>query len=135
MHQERGSAPHCALGHRRLCVIDPAGGAQPMYRKEGNGTFVIVYNGEIYNAQELRQELRCRGYRFRTKCDTEVVLIAFIEWGPASVEKLNGIFAYAIWTGHDQQLFMARDRLGVKPLFYVKTNGTLLFGSECKNQW
>lgn len=125
-------SPHCALGHRRLSVIDPVGGAQPMYRKEGNGTFTIVYNGEIYNAQELRQELRCRGYRFRTKCDTEVVLVAYIEWGAASVEKLNGIFAYAIWTGHDQQLFMARDRVGVKPLFYSESNGTLLFGSEPK---
>lgn len=123
---------HCALGHRRLSVMDPANGAQPMYRKVGNGTFTIVYNGEIYNAPELRQELRCRGHQFRTKCDTEVVLIAYIEWGPASVEKLNGIFAYAVWSGHDQRLFMARDRVGVKPLFYTESDGMLLFGSEPK---
>lgn len=123
---------HCAFGHRRLSVIDPEGGAQPMHRSEGSGTFTIVYNGEIYNARELRAELRCRGYRFKTTCDTEVVLISYIEWGAASVEKLNGIFAYAIWSDHDQQLFMARDRFGVKPLFYTTSHEMLLFGSEPK---
>jgi asparagine synthase (glutamine-hydrolysing) len=126
------TSPHCVLGHRRLSVIDPANGAQPMVREDGNETFVIVYNGEIYNAPELRQELRCRGHRFRTKCDTEVVLVAYMEWGPASVEKLNGIFAYAVWSSRDERLFMARDRVGVKPLFYAECGGMLLFGSEPK---
>jgi asparagine synthase (glutamine-hydrolysing) len=126
------TSPHCSLGHRRLSVIDPENGAQPMVREDGNGTFVIVYNGEIYNAPELRRELESRGRRFRTRCDTEVVLVAYMEWGPASVEKLNGIFAYAIWSTHDERLFLARDRVGVKPLFYTERGGTLLFGSEPK---
>lgn len=126
-------SPHCAFGHRRLSVIDPENGAQPMIRQDERGTFVIVYNGEIYNAIELRQELRCRGHRFQTKCDTEVVLAAYMEWGADSVEKLNGIFAYAVWNSAEQRLFLARDRLGVKPLFYAFTDdGSFLFGSEPK---
>jgi len=126
-------SPHCAFGHRRLSVIDPENGAQPMIRQDERGTFVIVYNGEIYNAVELRRELRCRGHRFRTNCDTEVVLVAYMEWGAASVEKLNGIFAYAVWNSAEQRLFLARDRLGVKPLFYAFTDdGSFLFGSEPK---
>jgi asparagine synthase (glutamine-hydrolysing) len=126
-------SPHCAFGHRRLSVIDPENGAQPMIRQDERGTFVIVYNGEIYNAAELRRELRCRGHRFRTNCDTEVVLVAYMEWGAASAEKLNGIFAYAVWNSAEQRLFLARDRLGVKPLFYAFTDdGSFLFGSEPK---
>jgi len=126
---------HCALGHRRLSVIDPANGAQPMVRpSKGNEDHqhVIVYNGELYNTQELRDELRRRGYRFRTSCDTEVLLLSFIEWGPACVERLNGIFAFAIWSTEREQLFLARDRLGVKPLFYRHDGDRLLFGSEPK---
>jgi len=123
---------NCALGHRRLSVIDPENGAQPMERKLGGETFTIVYNGEIYNAPELRAELRGRGHEFRTMCDTEVVLVAYMEWGPASVERLNGIFAYAIWSDSAGQLFMARDRLGVKPLFFARKDDMFLFASEPK---
>ncbi len=123
---------HCALGHRRLSVIDPVNGAQPMIREVGGYTYSIVYNGELYNALELRRELEQRGHRFQTNCDTEVLLISFIEWGRACVERLNGIFAFAVWTDQEQSLFLARDRLGVKPLFYAYLNGVFLFGSEPK---
>jgi asparagine synthase (glutamine-hydrolysing) len=126
---------HCAFGHRRLSVIDPAGGAQPMIRPlrtAEDQDCIIVYNGELYNAPELRRELVGRGYHFSTTCDTEVLLIAFVEWGPACVDKLNGIFAFAVWRTDNQSLFMARDRLGVKPLFYRVTEGRLLFASEPK---
>ncbi|MGG1312443.1 asparagine synthase (glutamine-hydrolyzing) [Cohnella laeviribosi] len=126
---------HCAFGHRRLSVIDPANGAQPMVRPTKyaeDRDCVIVYNGELYNALELRKELERLGYAFRTTCDTEVLLLAYVEWGPACVEKLNGIFAFAIWRTDEEQLFMARDRLGVKPLFYRREEGRLLFGSEPK---
>ena len=123
---------HCALGHRRLSVIDPDNGAQPMIRKQGDDTYVVVYNGELYNAPELRDELRQRGFNFLSHCDTEVLLNAFIEWGPACVERFNGIFAFAAWNGRKQSLFLARDRLGVKPLFYANHNSCFLFGSEPK---
>ena len=124
--------PHCALGHRRLSVMDPANGAQPMSRKAGENTYVIVYNGELYNAPELRRELELRGHAFQTTCDTEVLLVSYIEWGKACVDRLNGIFAFAVWNDEEQSLFLARDRLGVKPLFYSYMNGRLLFGSEPK---
>jgi len=125
----------CALGHRRLSVIDPVNGAQPMVRPARAASAaeaVIVYNGELYNAPELRSELERLGHRFRTTCDTEVLLLSFVEWGPACVDRLNGIFAFAIWETEAQRLFMARDRLGVKPLFYRLEEGRLLFGSEPK---
>ncbi|XID93579.1 asparagine synthase (glutamine-hydrolyzing) [Paenibacillaceae bacterium WGS1546] len=125
----------CAFGHRRLSVMDPAGGAQPMVRPAkgaDNHDCVIVYNGELYNAPELRKELESLGYRFRTTCDTEVLLLAYVEWGPDSVDKLNGIFAFAVWHTAERKLFMARDRMGVKPLFYRREEGRLLFGSEPK---
>jgi len=123
---------HCALGHRRLSVMDPANGAQPMIRSAGEHTYTIVYNGELYNAPELKKELEARGHRFRTTCDTEVLLVAFIEWGRACVDRLNGIFAFAVWSDKDQALYLVRDRLGVKPFFYSYQHGTLLFGSEPK---
>ncbi|MCS7458764.1 asparagine synthase (glutamine-hydrolyzing) [Paenibacillus doosanensis] len=123
---------HCALGHRRLSVMDPENGAQPMIRKVGENTFTIVYNGELYNAPELKKELELRGHAFRTTCDTEVLLVSFIEWGRACVDKLNGIFAFAVWDSLEQTLFLVRDRLGVKPFFYSYSNGRLLFGSEPK---
>ncbi|RED64076.1 asparagine synthase (glutamine-hydrolyzing) [Cohnella lupini] len=126
---------HCAFGHRRLSVMDPANGAQPMVRPaKGSDTHdcVLVYNGELYNAPELRKQLEVIGYRFRTTCDTEVLLNGFVEWGPECVEKFNGIFAFAIWHTAEESLFMARDRLGVKPLFYRREEGRLLFGSEPK---
>ncbi|WP_079909997.1 asparagine synthase (glutamine-hydrolyzing) [Paenibacillus sp. 32352] len=123
---------HCALGHRRLSVMDPANGAQPMVRKYGDNTFSIVYNGELYNAPELKKELEQRGHKFYTTCDTEVLLVSYIEWGRACVDRLNGIFAFAVWNSLEQSLYLVRDRLGVKPLFYSYSNGRLLFGSEPK---
>ncbi|WP_308634800.1 asparagine synthase (glutamine-hydrolyzing) [Paenibacillus silvisoli] len=125
-------SPHCALGHRRLSVIDPANGAQPMVRTSDDDKYVLVYNGELYNALELKKELESRGRRFTTTCDTEVLLVAYMEWGPACVEKFNGIFAFALWDSKEQHLFMARDRVGVKPFFYAKQLGRLVFGSEPK---
>jgi len=121
-----------ALLHQRLCVVDPAGGSQPMMIENGEHKYVIVYNGELYNTPELRNELLGRGHTFRSHSDTEVLLTAFIEWGAACVERFNGIFAFAIWSEREQSLFMARDRLGVKPLFYAERNGSFLFGSELK---
>ncbi|ABO51316.1 asparagine synthase (glutamine-hydrolyzing) [Desulforamulus reducens MI-1] len=121
-----------ALGHRRLAVVDPEGGAQPMVRMIGNKTYVIVYNGELYNTPELRRELLYRGYTFQGHSDTEVLLTSYIEWGPRCVNKFNGIFAFGIWDEVEQTLFMARDRLGVKPLFYAKRSTAFIFGSELK---
>lgn len=123
---------HCALGHRRLSVMDPENGAQPMVRKQGDYTYTIVYNGELYNAPELKKELELRGHQFRTTCDTEVLLVAFIEWGKACIDRLNGIFAFAAWNDQEQSLTLVRDRLGVKPLFYSHQDSVLLFGSEPK---
>ncbi|OPA80296.1 asparagine synthase (glutamine-hydrolyzing) [Paenibacillus selenitireducens] len=122
----------CALGHRRLSVIDPENGAQPMIRTVGDDRYTLVYNGELYNAIELRKELEGRGHAFRTTCDTEVLLVAYIEWGPACLDRFNGIFAFAVWNEKEQHLFLARDRLGVKPLFYAEVNGLFIFGSEPK---
>ncbi|XEQ91902.1 Asparagine synthetase [glutamine-hydrolyzing] 3 [Sporomusa carbonis] len=124
--------PHAALGHRRLSVIDPVGGAQPMIRFRGEQKFVITYNGELYNTPEIRQELEARGHTFSTHCDTEVLLVAFIEWGPACVERFNGIYAFGIWDEANQSLFLARDRIGVKPLFYAERGSSFIFGSELK---
>ncbi|WP_127529765.1 asparagine synthase (glutamine-hydrolyzing) [Paenibacillus kobensis] len=123
---------HCGLGHRRLSVIDPENGAQPMIRRDGDRTCVVVYNGELYNAPELRAELESRGRSFTTNCDTEVLLISYMEWGKSCLERFNGIFAFAVWDSAEQHLFLARDRLGVKPLFFREGNGTFMFGSEPK---
>lgn len=124
---------HCALGHRRLSVIDPENGAQPMSKSMGPWKFTIVYNGELYNTSELRQELRCKGYTFQTHCDTEVLLAAYMEWGRQCLARLNGIFAFAVWDEKEKKCFLARDRVGVKPLFYAFQNDGLLFGSEPKS--
>jgi asparagine synthase (glutamine-hydrolysing) len=124
---------HAALGHRRLVVVDPVGGGQPMTRRRGERVFTIVYNGELYNTLELRRELEARGHRFLTRnSDTEALLTAYMEWGPSCVERFNGIFAFAIWSEADQTLFLARDRLGVKPLFYTQRGSAFIFGSELK---
>jgi len=128
----RWLSPTAALGHRRLIVVDPAGGGQPMVRRREDNTYVLVYNGELYNTPELRQELAARGHTFEGHSDTEVLLLSFMEWGPACVERFNGIFAFAIWSEAEQSLFMARDRLGVKPLFYAQRGSSFLFGSELK---
>ncbi|MFD2670529.1 asparagine synthase (glutamine-hydrolyzing) [Marinicrinis sediminis] len=124
---------HCGLGHRRLSVIDPENGAQPMSRQIGPWKYTIAYNGELYNAPELRQELRCLGYTFQTHCDTEVLLLAYMEWGKKCLDRLNGIFAFAVWDEKEKKCFLARDRVGVKPLFYSDAHGALLFGSEPKS--
>lgn len=126
--------PHVALGHRRLAVIDPAGGAQPMARPSGvtDAPLVLTYNGEIYNFAELREVLAARGHVFRDRSDTEVLLNAYREWGVACVDHLVGIYAFAIWDAAREELFLARDRMGVKPLYYHPYPGGLVFGSEPK---
>lgn len=125
--------PNAALGHRRLIVVDPEGGRQPMTRSYWGNRYTITYNGELYNTLEIRRELENRGYHFQTRSsDTEVLLTAYIEWGTECVKKLNGIFAFGIWDEDEQILFLARDRLGVKPLFYYHQDGFLLFASEPK---
>jgi asparagine synthase (glutamine-hydrolysing) len=119
-----------ALGHRRLSIIDLAGGGQPM-SLEG-GRYQIVYNGEIYNYVELRAELEKRGCVFRTQSDTEVILHQYARDGAEALQRFNGMFAFAIWDRDEQRLFLARDRLGVKPLHYCVRDGELIFGSELK---
>lgn len=118
--------PDTALIHRRLSVIDPENGAQPMHF----GKYVIVYNGEIYNAHEVREELKSYGYKFDTHCDTEVVLKAFAKWKEESVKKLNGIFAYAVFDKEEKSLFLTRDRIGVKPCYYAKVGDIFAFASR-----
>lgn len=125
-------SPHAALGHSRLVVVDPLGGSQPMTRSQGGETYTLVYNGELYNTVEIRQQLLSRGYYFTGHSDTEVLLVSFMEWGPACLERLNGIYAFAIWQEAAQTLFLARDRMGVKPLFYTQQGHSFLFASEMK---
>jgi len=127
LHVEAG----VGLGHRRLSIIDLSGGAQPCYNEDR--TVVVVYNGEIYNYRELVEELTSLGHTFRTKCDTEVLVHAWEEWGEASVERYNGMFAFALWDRGRQTGLLARDRLGIKPLYYAPlADGRVLFGSELK---
>ena len=120
------------LLHARLAVMDPMGGRQPMHLHLGQNTYSLIYNGELYNTRELRQELEKLGHRFISRCDTEVVLHAYAQWGRDCLEKFNGIFAFAVWESRDRRLFLARDRIGVKPLFYSLYRGGLLFASEIK---
>lgn len=123
--------PGVGLGHRRLSIIDVAGGHQPIYNEDN--TVVLTYNGEIYNYLPLMHELIARGHKFRTHCDTEVVVHAWEEWGEDSVRRFNGMFAFALWDQKQQALLLARDRLGKKPLYYsVLPDGHLLFASELK---
>jgi asparagine synthase (glutamine-hydrolysing) len=120
------------LMHRRLIVIDPENGIQPMTIENGNTSYTIVYNGELYNTKELRDELLTFGYHFRGHSDTEVLLTAFIHWGESCLEKLNGIYAFGIWNDTSKTLFLARDRMGVKPLFVYGYPDGIIFGSELK---
>lgn len=123
--------PGLALGHRRLSVIDLATGTQPLFNEDG--TVGIVFNGEIYNYLELMQELNDLGYRFRTRSDTEVIVHAWQAWGEACVHRLRGMFAFALWDRKHQTLFLARDRMGVKPMHYAwLPDGSFIFGSELK---
>ncbi|MFQ5785474.1 MAG: XrtA/PEP-CTERM system amidotransferase [Alphaproteobacteria bacterium] len=124
-------APGIGLGHRRLSIIDLSGGRQPLYNEDHS--VVVVYNGEIFNFAELTRELEASGHRFRTHCDTEVIVHAWEEWGDACVERFRGQFAFGLWDENRQTLFLARDRLGIKPLYYaVLGDGTVLFASELK---
>jgi asparagine synthase (glutamine-hydrolysing) len=123
--------PGVGLGHRRLSIIDLSTGQQPLYNEDGS--VVIVYNGEIYNYQSLIPELTALGHVFRTKSDTEVIVHAWEAWGEACVTRLRGMFAFALWDRNRQTLLLARDRLGVKPLYYaLLPDGMLIFGSELK---
>lgn len=128
MHVE----PGVGLVHRRLSIIDLSNGHQPLFNEDGS--VVVVYNGEIYNFPELTTELLAAGHQFRTHCDTEVIVHAWEEWGEDCVERFRGMFAFAIWDRNRRTLFLARDRLGIKPLHYALLNdGRLLFGSELKS--
>lgn len=122
----------CALLHRRLTIIDPDGGKQPMELTHKGEKFTIVYNGELYNTQELRNQLVLLGHSFKGHSDTEVMLHSYAQWGENALTKSNGIFGFAVWEHNKQELFIARDRMGVKPLFYKLHEGGLLFASEIK---
>ncbi|MFF4263142.1 asparagine synthase (glutamine-hydrolyzing) [Streptomyces virginiae] len=127
------TSTHAILGHRRLAIIDLEGGKQPMVADADDPTQpVITYTGEVYNFQELREELRGLGHVFRTTSDTEVVLRAYVEWGAGFADRLNGIYAFAIWDPRTEELLLVRDRMGVKPLYYYPTAAGVLFGSEPK---
>ncbi|MFK7795173.1 MAG: XrtA/PEP-CTERM system amidotransferase [Gammaproteobacteria bacterium] len=128
LHIEEG----VGLGHRRLSIIDISSGKQPLYNEDNS--VVVVYNGEIYNFPELMEELQAAGHTFRTRCDTEVIVHAWEQWGEACVERFRGMFAFAIWDRNKNTFFMARDRLGIKPLYYsILPDGNLIFGSELKS--
>jgi len=123
--------PGIGLGHRRLSIIDLSGGHQPLFNEDE--TVCVVFNGEIYNFMELASELTAKGHRFRTRCDTEAIVHAWEEWGPRCVERFRGMFAFALFDRNTQTLFLARDRLGIKPLYYsMLDGGTVVFGSELK---
>ncbi len=127
LHIEAG----LGLGHRRLSIIDLSSGQQPMHSADGN--VVLTYNGEVYNFPELRKELEALGYAFKTHCDTEVIVYAWQAWGEDCVLRFRGMFAFAIWDRDKQTLFLARDRLGIKPLYYSQTKrGQFIFSSELK---
>ncbi|MFM2062301.1 MAG: hypothetical protein RLZZ507_1971 [Cyanobacteriota bacterium] len=122
---------YIGLGHRRLAIIDLSdAGHQPMITKDGR--YILSYNGEIYNFQELKVELEALGYQFHSRTDTEVLLYAYAEWGIKALDRLNGMFAFAIWDQQQSELFLARDRYGIKPLYYTLQSNCLLFGSEVK---
>src|SRR4051812_43983867 len=123
--------PGIGLGHRRLSIIDLATGQQPLFNEDGS--VAVVFNGEIYNYVELIQELQALGHSFRTRSDTEVIVHAWEAWGEACVGRFRGMFAFALWDRNRETLFLARDRLGVKPLYYAElADGTFLFASELK---
>ena len=122
----------CTLLHSRLAIIDPEGGKQPMSLEHGGESYTLVYNGELYNTAEIRRELENAGHSFGEHSDTEVVLHAYAQWGRECLQRLNGIFAFAIWEHNAKRLFLARDRIGVKPLFYSTVQQGLVFASEIK---
>jgi asparagine synthase (glutamine-hydrolysing) len=124
-HSERMS-----LGATRLGIVDLDGGDQPLFSSDRD--VVVIFNGEIFNYPELRAELEVEGYRFETRCDTEVVLNAFLCWGGSCFSQFRGMFAIAIWVRSEGRLILARDRMGIKPLYYCLQNGDIYFGSELK---
>lgn len=126
------SYPHVLFGHRRLIVVDPKGGLQPMTKEQGGFQYTLIYNGELYNTEDIRKELLNNGYQFDSYSDTEVLLTAYMCWGVNCVEKLNGIFAFAVYDEKLEQVLLVRDQLGVKPFFYSIQGTTLIFGSEIK---
>ncbi|MEW9051386.1 MAG: asparagine synthase (glutamine-hydrolyzing) [Neobacillus sp.] len=123
---------HVGLGHKRLIVVDPEGGKQPMTKQKDGNDYTICYNGELYNTEDIRKVLLTKGYSFKGHSDTEVLLTAYIEWAEECVNYLNGIYAFAVWDRKKEQLFIGRDRLGVKPLFFTELGNGLLFASELK---
>lgn len=125
-------SPRVGFAHRRLIVIDPVSGGQPMTYEVGSRTYALTYNGEIYNFRELRSELETLGHTFRTRSDTEVILHAYVQWGEEFAARLNGIFAFGLWDEQQQKLLLVRDHLGVKPLFYAQRGSAIIFGSEIK---
>jgi len=129
--QDTYSYENVSFGHVRLSILDLSElGAQPMHSEDGR--FVLVYNGEVYNFKEIRAELTERGHQFRSTSDTEVILKAYIEWGEASVPMFNGMFAFSMLDKASKTLFFARDRYGIKPLYYGQFRQSFLFGSEIK---
>ena len=120
------------MAHKRLIVIDPEGGKQPMILNFDGNTYVIVYNGQLYNTEDLKTELKEYGFNFETRSDTEVLLKSFVHWKYDVVNHLNGIFAFAIWNCNEKELFFARDHFGVKPFYYSIINDTFVFSSEVK---
>lgn len=125
-------SPNVLLGHRRLIVVDPEGGIQPMTKIFQGKKYTLVYNGELYNTEDLRAELKKQGFTFDSYSDTEVLLTSYICWGKECINKLIGIFAFGIFDEYKKEVFLARDQMGVKPLFYTINNNTLVFGSEIK---
>lgn len=121
----------CGMGARRLAIIDVAAGHQPISNEDG--TITVAYNGEIYNFEEIRGQLLANGHRFRTHCDTEVIVHAYEEWGDRCVTRFNGMFAFAVWDDNRRRLLLARDRMGVKPLVYLQRGQQLMFASEIKS--
>lgn len=119
------------LGHRRLAILDLSdAGKQPMW--SDCGRYIITYNGEVYNSTDLREELKQLGRRFNSTCDTEVIVNGFAEWGSSVVERLSGMFAFGIWDTREETLFLARDRIGMKPMFIAATGGQIAFASDAR---
>lgn len=116
---------HIMLGHKRLAIIDVEKGNQPMYYKD----YVIVYNGEIYNTEDIRKKLKEKGYKLETSCDTEVVLKGYAEYKEKILDKLEGIFAFCVYNKKTKEVFLARDRFGIKPLYYLEKDGNFVFAS------
>src|SRR5215467_2853459 len=124
------TGPGIGLGMRRLSIIDVKGGHQPVHNEDG--TVSVVFNGEIYNFDELRRDLETQGHTFRTHSDTEVIVHSYEQYGVNCVDRMRGMFAFAVWDQKERKLFIARDRLGKKPLYYTVTGERLIFGSELK---